>query len=215
MIYGYVRVSTDKQSTENQRFEIENYSKEKGFRIERWIDETISGTTNVSDRQLGRLLKQIRKGDTLITTELSRLGRNLMQVMGFLHQCMERDIIVFTVKERYELGNMRLAARPVGAASKILAFAFSLSAEIERNLISQRTREALARKKAEGKKLGRPKGKKKINTKLSGKENIILKMINEKYLMNEIAEKFGVSRQTLRDFLRITFPDWRKYRYKK
>ena len=207
MIYGYVRVSTDKQSTENQRFEIENYSKEKGFRIERWIDETISGTTNVSDRQLGRLLKQIRKGDTLITTELSRLGRNLMQVMGFLHQCMERDIIVFTVKERYELGN--------NINSKILAFAFSLSAEIERNLISQRTREALARKKAEGKKLGRPKVKKKINTKLSGKENIILKMINEKYLMNEIAEKFGVSRQTLRDFLRITFPDWRKYRYKK
>lgn len=207
MIYGYVRVSTDKQSTENQRFEIENYSKEKGFRIERWIDETISGTTNVSDRQLGRLLKQIRKGDTLITTELSKLGRNLMQVMGFLHQCMERDIIVFTVKERYELGN--------NINSKILAFAFSLSAEIERNLISQRTREALARKKAEGKKLGRPKGKKKINTKLSGKENIILKMINEKYLMNEIAEKFGVSRQTLRDFLRITFPEWRKYRYKK
>lgn len=207
MIYGYVRVSTDKQSTENQRFEIENYSKEKGFRIERWIDETISGTTNVSDRQLGRLLKQIRKGDTLITTELSRLGRNLMQVMGFLHQCMERDIIVFTVKERYELGN--------NINSKILAFAFSLSAEIERNLISQRTREALARKKAEGKKLGRPKGKKKINTKLSGKENIILKMINEKYLMNEIAEKFGISRQTLRDFLRITFPEWRKYRYKK
>ncbi len=130
-----------------------------------------------------------------------------MQVMGFLHQCMERDIIVFTVKERYELGN--------NINSKILAFAFSLSAEIERNLISQRTREALARKKAEGKKLGRPKGKKKINTKLSGKENIILKMINEKYLMNEIAEKFGVSRQTLRDFLSITFPEWRKYRYKK
>ena len=94
MIYGYVRVSTDKQSTENQRFEIENYSKAKGFRIERWVDETISGTTNVSDRQLGRLLKQIRKGDTLVTTELSRLGRNLMQVMSFLHQCMERDIIV-------------------------------------------------------------------------------------------------------------------------
>lgn len=105
MIYGYVRVSTDKQSTENQRFEIENYSKAKGFRIERWVDETISGTTSVSDRQLGRLLKQIRKGDTLVTTELSRLGRNLMQVMSFLHQCMERDIIVLTVKERYELGN--------------------------------------------------------------------------------------------------------------
>ena len=154
MIYGYVRVSTDKQSTENQRFEIENYSKAKGFRIERWVDETISGTTNVSDRQLGRLLKQIRKGDTLVTTEL-----------------------------------------------------------IERNLISQRTREALARKKAEGTILGRPKGKKTMQVRLSGKENVIKKMINEKCSMNEIAEKFGVNRQTLRDFLRDTFPDWRKYRY--
>ena len=193
MIYGYVRVSTDKQSTENQRFEIENYSKAKGFRIERWVDETISGTTSVSDRQLGRLLKQIRKGDTLVTTELSRLGRNLMQVMSFLHQCMERDIIVLTVKERYELGN--------NINSKILAFAFSLSAEIERNLISQ------------GTKLGRPKGKKTMQVRLSGKENVIKKMINEKCSMNEIAEKFGVNRQTLRDFLRNTFPDWRKYRY--
>lgn len=207
MIYGYIRVSTDKQSTENQRFEIENYSKKKGFRVERWVDETISGTTNVSDRQLGKLLKQIRKGDMLIITELSRLGRNLMQIMSFLHQCMERDIIVCTVKEHYELGN--------NINSKILAFAFSLSAEIERNLISQRTREALARKKAEGAKLGRPKGKKSKKTRLSGKEKLIKKMIHEKCSMNEIAAKFGVSRQTLRNFLRNTFPDWRQYRYKK
>ena len=95
-----------------------------------------AGQKVIADRQLGKLLKQIRKGDILITTELSRLGRNLMQVMSFLHQCMERDIIVFTVKEGYELGN--------NINSKILAFAFSLSAEIERNLISQRTKEALA-----------------------------------------------------------------------
>ena len=129
MIYGYVRVSTDKQSTENQRFEIEKFAKVKNMRIDRWVEETISGTTDVAERQLGRLIKQIRKGDVLVTTELSRLGRNLMQVMSFLHQCMEKDIFVLTVKERYELGN--------NINSKILAFAFSLSAEIERNLISE------------------------------------------------------------------------------
>lgn len=134
MVYGYVRVSTDKQTTENQRFEIEKFTKSRNMRIDRWVDETISGTKVIADRQLGKLLKQIRKGDILITTELSRLGRNLMQVMSFLHKCMERDIIVFTVKEGYELGN--------NINSKILAFAFSLSAEIERNLISQRTKEA-------------------------------------------------------------------------
>ena len=97
MVYGYVRVSTDKQTTEYLRFEIEKFTKSRNMRIDRWVDETISGTKVIADRQLGKLLKQIRKGDILITTELSRLGRNLMQVMSFLHQCMERDIIV-TVK---------------------------------------------------------------------------------------------------------------------
>ncbi|SEF93984.1 master DNA invertase Mpi family serine-type recombinase [Parabacteroides chinchillae] len=194
MVYGYVRVSTDKQSTDNQRFEIEKFIKARNMRIDSWVDETISGTKGISERQLGKLLKQIRKGDILITTELSRLGRNLMQVMSFLHQCMERDIIVFTVKEGYELGN--------NINSKILAFAFSLSAEIERNLISQRTREALARKKTEGTKLGRPKGLSLDQCKLAGKEEIILKFLKEKKTKLYISKKLGVNRQTLRDFMK-------------
>ena len=198
MIYGYVRVSTDKQSTENQRFEIENYSKAKGFRIERWVDETISGTTSVSDRQLGRLLKQIRKGDTLVTTELSRLGRNLMQVMSFLHQCMERDIIVLTVKERYELGN--------NINSKILAFAFSLSAEIERNLISQRTKEALARLKKEGYQIGRGKGRrnKKLNAKCVAKHKYIESQMAKEISVPQIAKKLKIARGTLYRYLAYT-----------
>ncbi len=207
MVYAYVRVSTDKQSTENQRFEINNFSKVRGFKVNKWVEETISGTTNARDRQLGRLLKQVSKGDILITTELSRLGRNLMEVMSILHQCMERDIIVLTVKEKYELGN--------NINSKILAFAFSLSAEIERNLISQRTREALARKRMEGVKLGRPRGGEGGKFKLTGKENLILKMVKEKRSMKEISQKLGVNRQTLRDFLRIIYPNWREYRYVK
>lgn len=193
MVYAYVRVSTDKQSTDNQRFEIEKYIKEKNMKVDSWVDETISGTKGISERELGRLLKYIRKGDILITTELSRLGRNLMQVMSFLHQCMEKDIIVFTVKEGYELGN--------NINSKILAFAFSLSAEIERNLISQRTREAPARKKTEGTKLGRPKGGKADQYKLSGKEEMILKLLKEKKTKLYISKKLGVNRQTLRDFI--------------
>lgn len=195
MIYGYVRVSTDKQSTENQRFEIEKFSKLKNFRVDRWVEEVISGTKDVADRQLGKVLKQIRKGDILITTELSRLGRNLMQVMSFLHQCMEKDVIVLTVKERYELGN--------NINSKILAFAFSLSAEIERNLISQRTKEALARKKYEGTKLGRPKGGKSIQYKLTGKEDQIRRLLNENRSKIYISKKLGVNRQTLRDFIKM------------
>ena len=198
MVYGYVRVSTDKQTTENQRFEIEKFTKSRNMRIDRWVDETISGTKVIADRQLGKLLKQIRKGDILITTELSRLGRNLMQVMSFLHQCMERDIIVFTVKEGYELGN--------NINSKILAVAFSLSAEIERNLISQRTKEALARKKVQGAKLGRPKGERPEACKLKGKEEMILQYIKEHKTKVYISKKLGVNRQTLREFLK-THPE--------
>src|SRR5437773_10021786 len=103
--------------------------------------------------------------DILIVTEISRLGRSLLEVMSILHTLMEKQAKVYTTKERYELGN--------NINSKVLAFAFSLSAEIERSMISSRTKEALARKKSEGKKLGRPKGRLSTKTKLTGKDEII------------------------------------------
>ena len=192
MVYAYVRVSTDKQSTETQRFEIKKFSKTKKIHIDRWIDETISGMKGIQNRRLGKVLRQARKGDVLITSELSRLGRNLMQVMSFLYQCMEQDITVYTIKEGYELGN--------NLNSKILAFAFSLSAEIERNLISQRTKEALARKKAEGIQLGRPQGG-RCRRKLDGKEQIITQLLNERRTKLFISKVLGVHRQTLRMFI--------------
>ncbi len=193
MNYGYIRVSTDKQTTENQRFEIENFSSLKSYTINEWIEETISGTKKLEDRKLGKLLKKMIKGDMLIVSELSRLGRNLMQIMSILHFCMERDIMVLTIKEHYELGN--------NINSKVLAFAFGLSAEIERNLISQRTKEALARKKAEGIILGRPKGRKSSYVKLSGKEEVIQKMLAKKMSKCAIARRLEVHRITLTKFI--------------
>lgn len=138
MIVGYLRVSTDKQSIENQRFEIQKYAAERNWTVNKWVEETVSGTKKVSERQLGKAVKRIRKGDILITSELSRLGRNLMEVMSFLNGCMTSGIIVISIKEHYELGH--------DLSAKVLAFAFSLSAEIERKLISMRTREALEKK---------------------------------------------------------------------
>src|SRR5699024_2051589 len=132
---------------------------------DKWIEETISGTKQVEERRLGQLLKKMEKDDILVCTELSRLGRNLLMIMGILNECMNRDIQVWTIKDNYRLGN--------DINSKVLAFAFGLSAEIERNLISQRTKEALARKRAEGVILGRPKGSKSKKVKLSGREKQI------------------------------------------
>ena len=189
MKYAYIRVSTDRQTTENQRFEITNFAKSKKITIDEWIEETISSTKRLEERKFGTLLKQMRKGDILIVSELSRLGRNLMQIMSILHDCMEKDIQVFTIKENYELGN--------NINSKVLAFAFGLSAEIERTLISQRTKEALARKKAEGIILGRPKGSKSKNSKLSGKDEQIKDLLKKKISISAIGRILNVHRLTV------------------
>jgi DNA invertase Pin-like site-specific DNA recombinase len=193
MNYGYIRVSTERQNTENQRFEILNFAETKGIVIERWIDETISATKKLDERKFGKLLKKMKKGDQLVVTELSRLGRNLMQIMKILHDCMERDIMVYTIKEKYKLGN--------NINSKVLAFAFGLSAEIERNLISQRTKEALARKKAEGVVLGRPKGRKSSHVKLTGKEKEIQALLNKNVSKSAIGRILGVNRLTVTKFI--------------
>ncbi len=134
MIYGYIRVSTDKQTTENQRFEIENFAQKNGIAINRWFEETISGATDFRQRKLGKLLKKLTKNDILIASEISRLGRNMLQVMTILHYCLSAEAQVWTIKDNYRLGS--------DIQSKVLAFAFGLSAEIERNLISQCTKEA-------------------------------------------------------------------------
>ena len=152
MIYGYIRVSTDKQTVENQRFEIIQYAKRNGLHIDKWIEETISGTISPKKRNLGRLLHKVRKDDIIICSELSRLGRSMFMIMSILNGLMENEVAVYTVKEGYKLGQ--------DLQSKVLAFAFSISAEIERNLIAERTTEALRRRKAEGVVLGRPKGRK-------------------------------------------------------
>ena len=195
MIYGYIRVSCDKQSVENQRFEIKNFCCRENLKIDGWIEETISGTKAYNKRQLGTLLKRIRKDDLIICAELSRLGRNLFMIMEILNICMTKECRVWTIKDNYRLGE--------DIQSKVLAFAFGLSAEIERNLISQRTKEALARKKAEGITLGRPRGKKNSPNqyKWSGKEKLIRKLLQAGVSKRRIARICKVERNTLYRFI--------------
>lgn len=194
MIYGYIRVSTDRQTVENQRFEIKRFCNQNNLQVDKWISETISGTKEVDKRRLGKLLKGVQKDDLIICSEISRLGRSLFMIMSVLNYCMEAGAKVWTVKDNYRLGD--------DITSKVLAFAFGISAEIERKLISQRTKEALARKKAEGVILGRPKGVpgKRV---LDGKEKQIKAMLAAGVTKVQIAKVYGLNVSTVHEFLTI------------
>ncbi len=192
MIYGYIRVSTDKQTTENQFFEIEQFAVKNSINIDCWIKETISATKKLEQRKLGYLLKKLKNGDILVSTELSRLGRNLLQVMAILAYCMNIGCQVWTIKDNYRLG--------ADIQSKVLAFAFSLSAEIERALVSSRTKEALARVKKDGKKLGRPVGRLSKN-KVEDQEEKFYKLREDGLTIKDIARTLKCGRGTIYRFL--------------
>lgn len=194
MIYGYIRVSTDKQTTENQRYEIEEFCRRQNISIEEWIEETISSTAELEKRKLGKLIRRIKKDDLIIASELSRLGRNLLQVMGMLNRLMDANARVWTIKDNYKLGD--------DISSKVLAFAFGLSAEIERKMISQRTKEALAARRAAGKILGRPVGSKSKTLKLTGREKMIATLLDQGMSKTAIAKKLHVDRETVRNFIK-------------
>lgn len=194
MIYGYIRVSSDKQTVENQRFEINNFCRRESLSIDGWIEETISGAKSYGKRELGRLLKKVQKDDLIICAELSRLGRNLFMIMEILNICMNKECRVWTIKDNYRLGE--------DIQSKVLAFAFGLSAEIERNLISQRTKEALRLRKNMGIHLGRKFGSHNKNYKLKGKRKTIKIMLKNKIPKTIIAKKLNVNRTTLYRFLK-------------
>lgn len=202
MTYGYIRVSTNKQTVENQRFEIMAFCAKQSITIDFWIEETISGSVEPQKRELGKLLSCINQNDLIICSELSRLGRSLFMVMSILNILMERGARVWTIKDNYRLGD--------DIQSKVLAFAFALSAEIERKLISQRTKEALAMRRNEGKKLGRPLGSVSLKSKLDGAELPISIMLLAGTSVNKMAKLYGIHRNTVKLFIRKKHLDSRK-----
>lgn len=194
MIYGYIRVSTDHQNVENQRFEIETFVSRNNLNVEKWVEETISSKKKLNERKLSKLLSKLKKGDILIATELSRLGRNMLEVMGILKECLERDCQIWTLKENYRLGS--------DIQSKVLAFAFSLASEIERQLISDRTRESLKRVKEQGKHIGRPRGS--TYRKLAKKHNKIKELLDKNVSKAEIARLLECDWNTLHRYIKET-----------
>lgn len=192
-VIGYIRVSTDKQTIEHQHYEIAQFARKNKMRVDIWVEEKISSRKALKYRKLGDLLDRLKKNDILIACEISRLGRSLLEVMRILEICLGKNCQVWTLKENYRLGD--------DIQSKVLAFAFGLAAEIERNLISQRTRASLANIKAAGRKLGRPKASQSQNLKLTSNAKRVEELLEMGISKTEVAKKLGVQRSTLQRFI--------------
>ena len=193
MIYAYIRVSTEKQTVQNQKLAIRQYAKYHRLHNIVWISETISGTKNPEKRRLGALLEKTQKNDVIIITELSRLGRSMVMILNVLQTLLEKGVKVIAIKEGYELGD--------NIQSKVLAFAFGLSAELERSLLSERTKLGLERARKQGKQIGRRKGQKPSHYKLTGKGAYIKReRINGRSKLS-LANELGVTWVTLNKFM--------------
>ena len=192
-VIGYIRVSTDKQTCEHQKYEIKQFAKAQKVKITHWIEETISSRKSVDKRKLGKLLQSMKAGDILISCEISRLGRSMLEVMRILETCLNKECQVWIIKENFRLG--------ADIQSKVMAFAFGISAEIERSLISQRTKSSLANIKASGKKLGRPFSATSKKLKLSKNSKRVKDLLDKGVSKAQIAKVMGVGRTTLRRFI--------------
>lgn len=194
MVIAYLRVSTSRQHLANQRDEIQRFANSRGIVIDKMYNDVVSGKKNSKERKLGDILKRMKGGDTLIVTEISRLSRTLIDVMNIIHLCIEKEIILHSTKEGYTFEN--------NLNSKILGFAFGLVAEIERNLISARTREALALRKANGMILGRPKGSSPKRKILEENKDELFELMEKGVSYKKIGKKMGVSVCTIDRYLR-------------
>lgn len=194
MIVGYLRVSTGKQHLINQKEEILRYAESKQIKVDQWVTEIVSGKKNEKERKLGSLLRKLKAGDTLIVTEISRLSRTMTDIMAIMGKCLRKNIRLYTTKEGYTFDD--------SINSKVLSFAFGLVAEIERNLISMRTKEALAMRKANGVVLGRRKGSLTKMKILYENRTTIIEMLDNDNSIQEICSTYNLSRETFNKFRR-------------
>lgn len=166
MVYAYTRVSTDKQVLKNQEYEINEYCKKHSLKVDLWYQETISGTKEVKYRELGKVLKVAKKGDTIICTEIPRIARSVIDCLRTINECSQRGITLIAIKQGFVLDD--------SLNSLMISTIFSLLAQVERDLLSQRVREALAARKAAGMKLGRKKGSHNKRNKLAEHKDFIV-----------------------------------------
>ena len=197
MIYAYYRVSTELQNYESQKVGVIDFANRMNWKIDReYIDEGVSGTILAKERKLGALLNILNKDDVLITSELSRLGRSTSDVINTCQLLVKKGVNCYLVKQGMSIDNT-----PMG---KMMIAILSAFAEMERDLISQRTIEGLKRRKADGVQLGRPVGSKNRKTKMSNQYDNVLKMLQSGMLRNQIAKELHVSFFTVNKYIKST-----------
>lgn len=193
MIIAYTRTYSNKQQSDNQKNAIEQFAINKNMTIDKWHKDTRT-TSSRHQNRLEEIIKQMNSGDTLIVADVTRLSRKLMEIMHLIMLCIEKKVILYCLKEGYTFEN--------NVDSKTLAFTFGLISEIESKLISTRTKESLEITKNKGKTLGRPKGTPKMNHLLAQKEQIEKELNEEKATYSELAEFYGVSLSSFKNFIR-------------
>lgn len=187
-----LRASTPEQDVEKNKADILFLANHKALRQVHFVEETISGRVAWRRRKIAQLLDELQRGDALIVSELSRLGRNMLECMEILSIVADKGIALYAVKGAWQLDG--------SVQSKIIAMAFAMAAEIERDLISQRTREALRAKKAAGAKLGRPPGPGK--SKLDPYQPEIEALLANGATQRFIAKRYGTSEVNLSNWIK-------------
>jgi DNA invertase Pin-like site-specific DNA recombinase len=189
---GYLWVSTPDQDLEKNKADILKLANEKDLGRVQWVEEKVSGTKDWQKRKIGEVIKGLESGDCLIVSELSRLGRSTLQILEIMKMAREKGIDVHAVKGRWSLNG--------SIESKILLNVFAMVSEIERDLISQRTKEALRARKAAGVKLGRPKGPGK--SKLDPYREEIIALLRNGSTQSYVAKRYGTTSPNLNNWLR-------------
>jgi len=191
--FAYLRVSTLEQNTEKNKLDVLKFANEKKLGNVEFVEEQISGKANFKNRQLGALLNKMQKEDVLIVPELSRIARSITQIFEVIDITKQKGIVLYSIKEDFSNNDKSIT-------STVTTTIFALVAQIERDLISMRTIEALQSKKAQGVKLGRPKGKGK--SKLDENKDEILKLVELKVPKTIIARQYNTSTANLHRFLK-------------
>jgi len=192
---GYIRVSTDRQTVDNQRLAILDYCHRNKFQVDDWIDVNMSSRRTPAQRRIDELLERLKEGDCLIVAELSRLARSVGQIAVTVSALLKKKVRFICIKKSISLNGGQ------DMQSKVMITMFSLFSEIERDLISERTKEGLKRARAEGKLLGRPRGT-IGKSKLDGKEDEIKRFLKGGINKTNIARYLNVSWSTLENFIK-------------